>query len=208
MVELPEGKMKSREGTVIDADDLIDELTKEAQKISNELGKLKDEDTANFEKATQTIALAALKYYILKVDPEKNMLFNPKESIDFDGNTGPFILYTYTRIQSLLRKAQELNIHFNPTKPSNLGDKEKEIIKMCLESQNIFDEAIDKYSPARIANFVYALCKEYNQFYQQYPILKEENINNRDVRLLISNKVAHIIKYMLYVLGINVIEKM
>jgi len=208
MVELPEGKMKSREGTVVDADDLIEELNIEAKKISNELGKLKDEDPNYIEKATQTIALAALKYYILKVDPEKNMLFNPKESIDFDGNTGPFILYTYTRIQSLIRKAKELNIDFNTPSICSLNDKEKEIIKMCLESSNILDEAIEKYSPARIANYVYALCKEYNQFYQQYPIIKEENIQVRNLRLTISDKVAEIIKYLFSILGINVIDKM
>lgn len=208
MVELPAGKMKSREGTVVDADDLIDELISQARKISLELGKLHDASLNEFNASTQTIALAALKYFILKVDPEKNMLFNPKESIDFDGNTGPFILYTYTRIKSLLRKAKIAGINFSSFKTTHLGEKEKYLIKLCIESKNIINEAAEKYNPAKVANYIYTLCKEYNQFYQQVPILKEENEEIRKLRLKISLQVSEILKYQLNILGIDIIERM
>ena len=208
MVELPEGKMKSREGTVVDADDLIDELVNESKNISLELGKLTDISEQEFLESTQKIALAALKYFILKVDPEKNMLFNPKESIDFDGNTGPFILYTYTRIKSLLRKAEESGINYTDINLTTINEKENELIKLFIESKNVIIEASQKHSPAKIANYVYALCKEYNQFYQQVPILKEEDPDIRKFRLKISYQIASLIKIMLENLGIKVIERM
>lgn len=208
MVELPEGKMKSREGTVVDADDLMDELMNESRRISQELGKLQNISGQEFNESTQIIAMAALKYFILKVDPEKNMLFNPKESIDFDGNTGPFILYTYTRIKSLLRKANEAGINYSSLNIHDLGEKEKDLIKLCIESKNVIAEAADKYSPAKIANYIYALCKEYNQFYQQVPVLKEENEEIKKLRLKISIQVADILKGQLKNLGIDVIERM
>lgn len=208
MVELPEGKMKSREGTVVDADDLIDELIIESKKISLELGKLTDISEQEFSASTQKIALAALKYFILKVDPEKNMLFNPKESIDFDGNTGPFILYTYTRIKSLLRKAEELGINFTEVKLTNIGEKENELIKLYIDAKNVVLEAAQKQSPAKIANYIYAICKEYNQFYQQVPILKEDDQEIRKLRLKISFQISTLLKSMLENLGIKVLERM
>ncbi|MGQ9846306.1 MAG: arginine--tRNA ligase [Bacteroidales bacterium] len=209
MVELPEGKMKSREGTVVDADDLIDELNNESKKISKELGKLENSTNEEFEESTKTIAMAALKYFILKVDPEKNMLFNPKESIDFDGNTGPFILYTYTRIKSLLNKAKALNINFdNVNILTQINEKENELIKQYLECKNIILDAAQKLSPAKIANYIYNICKEYNQFYQQVPILKEENEDIKKLRLKLSFQISILLKNMLEKLGISTIEKM
>ena len=210
MVELPEGKMKSREGTIVDADDLIDELINESKKISKELGKLQNSTNEEFEESTKIIAMAALKYFILKVDPEKNMLFNPKESIDFDGNTGPFILYTYTRIKSLLRKAKAMKINFDNININltQINEKENELIKQYLESKNIILDAAQKHSPAKIANYIYNICKEYNQFYQQVPILKEENEDIKKLRLKISSQISNLLKNMLKNLGINTIEKM
>lgn len=208
MVELPEGKMKSREGTVVDADDLIDELINESKKISKELGKLQDLSNEEFETSTKIIAMAALKYFILKVDPEKNMLFNPKESIDFDGNTGPFILYTYTRIKSLLRKAKALNINFENINLTQLNEKENELIKQYLECKNIILDAAQKHSPAKIANYIYNICKEYNQFYQQVPILKEKNEEIKKLRLKISYQISNLLKNMLENLGITILERM
>lgn len=208
MVELPEGKMKSREGTVVDADDLIDELINESRKISKELGKLQDYSNNEFEESTKIIAMAALKYFILKVDPEKNMLFNPNESIDFDGNTGPFILYTYTRIKSLLRKAKELNIDFENINLTQINEKENELIKQYVECKNIILDAAQKQSPAKIANYIYTICKEYNQFYQQVPILKEENEDYKKLRLKISSQISNLLKYMLENLGITTLERM
>ncbi len=210
MVELPEGKMKSREGTVVDADDLIKELTAEAKELSLQSGKLKESTKEEFEYGIKQIALSALKYFILKVDPEKNMIFNPKESIDFDGNTGPFILYTYSRIRSLLRKAKEQNILLE-TAESNYefyNDKERELLKSLIEFQFVFKEAVLTYSPAKIANYVYSLAKEYNQYYQHYPILKEENYLYRNFRLKLSEKIGEMIAFNLQLLGIKVIDKM
>ena len=154
--------------------------------------------------------MSALKYFILKVDPEKNMIFNPKESIDFDGNTGPFILYTYSRIRSLLRKAKEQNILLE-TEESNYefyNDKERELLKSLIEFQFVFKEAVLTYSPAKIANYVYSLAKEYNQYYQHYPILKEENYLYRNFRLKLSEKIGEMIAFNLQLLGIKVIDKM
>lgn len=208
MVELPEGKMKSREGTIVDADDLIDELINESKKISKELGKLQDASNMEFEESTKIIAMAALKYFILKVDPEKNMLFNPKESIDFDGNTGPFILYTYTRIKSLLHKAKTLNINFENVCLNEINQIEHDLIKHYLECKNIILEAAQKLSPAKIANYVYAICKEYNQFYQQVPILKEKNEELKKLRLKISYQISNLLKNLLENLGITILERM
>ncbi len=209
MVELPHGKMKSREGTVVDADDLIEELVSEARSISRQLGKLKDENAEIFNNYTEKIALSALKYYILKVDPDKNMLFNPQESIDFDGNTGPFILYTFTRIQSLLNKAKEQNIDyksFNNT-PENI-EKERELLKLLIDGGQYFYESCVNYNPGKIANYTYALAKEYNQYYQHIPILKEADETVRLFRLKLSEKVAEHIRQAFSLLGIEVIEKM
>jgi arginyl-tRNA synthetase len=208
MVELPEGKMKSREGTVVDADDLIDELVHEAYMLSMELGKLKDEAPEKINEATHTIAMAALKYFILKVDPEKNMLFNPKESVDFDGNTGPFILYTYSRIKSLIRKAEETGIVFKTFNVSRCSEKEKELIKLYIEFSQTLTESAGIYSPAKLANYIYAMAKEFNQYYQQVPILKEEDKNIREYRLYLSNCLAELIKSALTLLGIGTLEKM
>ncbi len=211
MVELPEGKMKSREGTVVDADDLIDELNNEAYKLSMTLGKLKDEAPEKISSATHTIAMAALKYFILKVDPEKNMLFNPAESVDFDGNTGPFILYTYSRIQSLFRKAMDNNITIDITHYKGnpvISEKERRIMKYIIEWEQVMLESASSYSPAFMANYVYAVTKEYNQYYQQVPILKEVDKDTRDFRLFLSHRLSGIIKNTLTLLGIETLEKM
>ncbi|OFY95762.1 MAG: arginine--tRNA ligase, partial [Bacteroidetes bacterium RIFOXYB2_FULL_35_7] len=210
MVELPEGKMKSREGTVVDADDLMDEMTQSAREISKELGKLDDLSTEEAEKIIQTIAMGALKYFILKVDPKKNMLFDPKESIDFNGNTGPFIQYTYTRIQSVLRKAAETGIQLNENIRENISEieKEKEIIQLLYEFPDVVMEAGKAYSPALIANYTYELAKTYNQLYHDFPILKEENSDIRNLRIGLSLLSGNVIKKAMELLGINVPEKM
>jgi arginyl-tRNA synthetase len=207
MVELPEGKMKSREGTVVDADDLIDEMVKTAKATSEELGKLDDCSEEEKEKLYQTIGMGALKYFILKVDPRKGMLFNPAESIDFNGNTGPFIQYTHARIQSLLRKA-DFSID-----EVNLGDytfdaSEKEIIKLIYDYPEIVKQAGNEYSPSLIANYTYELVKAYNHFYQALPIFKEENEEVKKFRLQLSKKVAAIIQQSLALLGIQAPDRM
>ncbi len=209
MVELPEGKMKSREGTVVDADDLLNELIEEAKKLSLQSGKLKDTTEEEFLTGIRIIALSALKYFILKVDPEKNMIFSPKESIDFDGNTGPFILYTYSRIQSLLAKAREQNI-FVETESNyyEYNEKERALLKDLIEFHSVFSEAVTTYNVAKIANYVYTLSKEYNQYYQIYPILKEQNELYRLFRLKLSMKISETIKQCLNYLGIETIDKM
>ncbi len=210
MVELPEGKMKSREGTVVDADDLIAEMIETARKTSQELGKLDALSAEDAENVYFTIAMGALKYFILKVDPRKNMTFNPNESIDFNGNTGPFIQYTYARIQSILRKAKEQNIEL-PEKVENsifLHEKEVELIKNLHLLPEIIQEAAQNYSPALIANYIYDLVKEFNQYYHEFSILKEENKEIRKFRLLLSRFVGDSIKNMMQLLGINVPERM
>ena len=210
MVELPEGKMKSREGTVVDADDLIAEMVNTAKETSKELGKLDNcsEDEAN--EISQTVGLAALKYFILKVDPRKNMVFNPKESIDFNGNTGPFIQYTYARIQSVLRKAnlseQELSGTINVSVP--ISEKEENLIQLLADFPSIVQEAGNDFNPAVIANYVYDLVKEYNQFYHDYSILKEENEELKHFRLLLSFNISKVIRTGFSLLGINVPERM
>lgn len=210
MVELPEGKMKSREGTVVDADDLIEEMISTARETSEELGKL---DSCSSEEAAdiaRIVGLGALKYFILKVDPRKNMTFNPKESIDFNGNTGPFIQYTYARIRSVLRKAEELGYRAQVQEQlaDRLSDKELSLIKNLYEFPVVVKEAGNSYSPAVIANYVYELAKEYNQFYHDYSVLYETNSDLRDFRILLSDQTAKVIRTALYLLGIEVPERM
>lgn len=210
MVELPEGKMKSREGKVVDADDLIFEMIDTARGVSEELGKLSDFSSAEKEEIFRKIGLGALKYFILKVDPKKNMTFNPEESIDFNGNTGPFIQYTYTRIQSVFRKADELGIKYDPADlpSSTIGSKETEIIKLLRRFTFVVAEAADTYSPAVIANYCYELAREYNQFYHDYSILSESNTELRNLRLSLSGNTSRILKAGMWLLGIEMPERM
>jgi len=210
MVELPDGKMKSREGTVVDADDLIDEMLRTARETSEELGKLDGCSPEEVENIVRMVALGALKYFILKVDPRKNMTFNPKESIDFNGNTGPFIQYTHARIRSVLRKAQEQSISFGKLNNLNLSisQKERYLVQLLTEFPLMVKEAGDEFNPALIANFLYELVKEYNQFYHDYSILKEENTDLRNFRLVLSSAVADVIKDGMALLGIEVPERM
>ncbi|MFP9118435.1 arginine--tRNA ligase [Flavobacterium sp. RNTU_13] len=208
MVDLPSGKMKSREGTVVDADDLISEMTETAQKIAEELGKLdgySDEEKARLYKI---IGLGALKYYILKVDPKKRILFDPKESVDFAGNTGPFIQYTYARIQSLLRRAEfDVNITLAPEQV-NLHEKEKELLKQIAHFPEVVQSAANGHSPALVANYTYDLVKEYNSFYQSIPVLGAEVENEKIFRVQLSKKVGETIKSAFSLLGIDVPERM
>ncbi|MFN3640204.1 MAG: arginine--tRNA ligase, partial [Flavobacterium sp.] len=206
MVELPSGKMKSREGTVVDADDLISEMSQTAQKISQELGKLDGYSEEEKQKLYTIIGLGALKYYMLKVDPKKTMMFNPEESVDFNGNTGPFIQYTYARIQSIIRKAEHVNSF--DSQHISLEPKEKELIKIVAQFPEIIQSAASSYSPALIANFIYDLVKEYNSFYQSIPILGETDVEKRNFRVLLSAKTAEIIANAFKLLGIEVPERM
>ena len=205
MVELPNGKMKSREGTVVDADDLMEEMVQVAEELSQELGKLDGYTQQQKQQLYRVIGLGALKYYILKVDPKKKIAFNPQESIDFQGNTGPFIQYTYARIQSILRKAGEL-----PTLPTSgdLHPKERELIKQLFLFASIVQQAADTYSPALIANYVYELVKEFNSFYQNVSILGEEDLIKRSLRIHLSRKVGEVIATGFDLLGIEVPERM
>lgn len=207
MVDLPSGKMKSREGTVVDADDLIEDMAKTAEEISEELGKLDGYSNEEKQQLYKTIGLGALKYYILKVDPKKRILFNPKESIDFQGNTGPFIQYTYARIQSILRKAEVSNsasIDLNLP----LHDKERELIKQIQLFPEVIQNAATQHSPALIANYTYDLVKEFNSFYQNVSILGAKNENEKLFRVQLSNTVANTIKNAFSVLGIDVPSRM
>ena len=210
MVELPGGKMKSREGTVVDADDLIDEMINTATEISKEQGKLDGMSNEEIKSTISKIALAALKYFILKVDPKKNMTFMPEESIDFNGNTGPFIQYTYARTRSILRKAEEKNISFdNHVEVStSLNTKEQQLLKNIYLFRDVIEEAGNNLSPAIIANYVYELAKDYNQFYHEFGILTEEDKGIRNLRILISAVTGNTIKSALSLLGIDVPEKM
>ncbi len=206
MVDLPEGKMKSREGTVVDADDLMQDMTNTAREISQELGKLEGYSNEEKESLYKIIGKGALKYYILKVDPKKRILFDPKESIDFNGNTGPFIQYTYARIQSILRKAD-----FDYSKKvtlSELHDKEKSVLKQLAEFPDAVQLAAKNYSPAIIANYTYDLVKEYNSFYQSVPIFSCEDENTKTFRVQLSKKVADTIKNAFSLLGIEVPSRM
>ena len=205
MVELPSGKMKSREGTVVDADDLMEEMTKTAGKIATDLGKLEGYSTEEKAKLFKTIGLGALKYYILKVDPKKQILFNPEESVDFAGNTGPFIQYTYARIQSILRKA---NFDLNFVAELELHPKEKELLKQIELFPEVIQNAANNHSPALVANYTYELVKEYNSFYQSVSILGEENMTKKIFRVQLSKKVAETIKAAFKLLGIEVPERM
>lgn len=210
MVELPEGKMKSREGTVVDADDLIEEMINTARETSQELGKLDNASEQEIEDIARIVGLGALKYFILKVDPRKNMTFNPKESIDFNGNTGPFIQYTHARIKSVLRKAEEQGIDHSTLKNTDIKitEKENHLIQLITEFPVIVKQAGDEFSPALIANFIYDLVKEYNQFYHDFSILHEENEDLRNFRLIVSETIANVIKTGMGLLGIEVPERM
>ena len=209
MVELPDGKMKSREGTVVDADDLMDEMVATARAIAEEQGKGKDMPAEEAAEVARRVGLGSLKYFILKVDPRKNMTFNPKESIDFNGNTGSFIQYTYARIRSLLRKAEDLGITLPATFAGfTISTKEQELIAKIAEYADIVEEAARTYSPAVIANYVYDLVKEYNQFYHEFSILKEENEELRAFRLALSEVVARTIASGFSLLGIEMPERM
>jgi arginyl-tRNA synthetase len=206
MVDLPSGKMKSREGTVVDADDLINEMTETAQKISEELGKLEGYSDAEKAKLYTTIGMGALKYYILKVDPKKRILFDPEESIDFAGNTGPFIQYTYARIQSIIRKA---NFDFTKkTTIKKLHEKEKELVKQLELYPEVIQNAAQNHSPALIANYTYDLVREYNSFYQAVPILGSNDLVEKVFRVQLSKKVADTIASSFQLLGIQVPERM
>ncbi len=208
MVELPEGKMKSREGTVVDADDLMDEMVSTARQVSGELGKLDDCSPAEAEEIAETVGLGALKYFLLKVDPRKNMTFNPKESIDFNGNTGPFIQYTYARIRSVLRKAAEMGYEIEKYAGVVPAEKEIALIQALADFPSVVAEAGRNYSPALIANYAYDLVKLYNQFYHDFSILKEEDTGRRSLRLALSDQTAKTVKTAMSLLGINVPERM
>lgn len=210
MVELPEGKMKSREGTVVDADDLVDEMIATAKETSQELGKLDGVSEEEANNIARMVGMGALKYFILKVDPKKNMTFNPKESIDFNGNTGPFIQYTHARIQSILRKAAEQGISIPTTLSADisLSVKEEGLVQQIAEYASIVKQAGDEYNPALIANYIYDLVKEYNQFYHDYTILKEENADLKNFRLILSDNVGRVVKSGMSLLGIEVPDRM
>lgn len=206
MVELPEGKMKSREGTVVDADDLVDEMITTAKEMTLELGKIEDFENQEANELYRKVGLGALKYFILKVDPKKNMVFNPTESIDFNGNTGPFIQYTYARITSVLRKAQDLKIDY--ANDIQLHPKEISLAILNYTFPSIVNQAAEEYSPSVIANYLFELAKEYNQFYHELTILKEEDIDKKNFRLSLSMLTAANILNGMKLLGIEVPERM
>ena len=210
MVELPEGKMKSREGTVVDADDLMEAMIETAKETSNELGKLDGLTQKEADDIARIVGLGALKYFILKVDARKNMTFNPKESIDFNGNTGPFIQYTYARIQSILRKATEAGLSIPAVIPSGieLSTKEEGLIQMLADFTNVVKQAGTDYNPSILANYAYDLVKEYNQFYHDFSILREENEALKIFRLALSQNVGKVVKLAMGLLGIEVPERM
>ena len=210
MVELPEGKMKSREGTVVDADDLMEEMIATAKETSQELGKLDGLTQEEADDIARIVGLGALKYFILKVDARKNMTFNPKESIDFNGNTGPFIQYTYARIQSVLRKAKEAGLEIPAQLPVGieLSEKEEGLIQMVADFAAIVKQAGEDYSPSIIANYTYDLVKEYNQFYHDFSILREENEAVKIFRLALSENVAKVVRLGMGLLGIEVPDRM
>ena len=206
MVELPEGKMKSREGTVVDADDLMEEMYQTAKEKAQELGKLENLDDEEKERSYETVGLGALKYFMLKVDPKKKMLFNPAESIDFNGNTGPFIQYTYARIQSLLGKA---SYTFRETEGDiQLNEYEKDLIMQLANYKDIVEKAAETLSPAHVANYVYDLVKTYNSFYQNNQILSQENPETVQFRLNLSDITAKTVKKSLELLGIGTVNRM
>ncbi|MGP1500724.1 MAG: arginine--tRNA ligase [Bergeyella cardium] len=206
MVELPDGKMKSREGTVVDADDLMQEMYETAKEKAQELGKLEELTDEEKEKSYETVGLGALKYFILKVDPKKKMLFNPKDSIDFNGNTGPFIQYTYARIQSLLAKAGSRSSSINDSLV--LNEYEKDLISLLSDYREVVSKAANTLSPAHIANYVYEVVKTYNAFYQNNPVLNNENQDLKELRIYLSELTAEVIKKCLSLLGIGVVNRM
>jgi arginyl-tRNA synthetase len=209
MVELPNGRMKSREGTVVDADDLVAGMIDVARSVSMELGKLEGYSESEKEQIYHIVALGALKYFILKVDPKKTMTFNPEESIDFNGNTGPFIQYTYARIQSILRKAKETGIVIpDKAETSSLNDKERSLLKIISLFPEVVKEAGKAHSPAVVANYVYDLVKEFNSFYHDHSILNEPDLSIRDFRLTVAQTAGKIIKNGFSLLGIQVPERM
>lgn len=206
MVELPSGKMKSREGTVVDADDIVNEMDETAEKITTELGKLDTANEGDAKKLFHQIGQGALKYYILKVDPKKGMLFNPEESINFQGNTGPFLQYTHARIRSILRKAGDFDQSLSVEVEMN--EAEREIVKLIAEYASVLQEAGKNHSPASLANYLYELVKSFNHFYQTVPILKEENNSNRNFKLMICKATGNVLKSGLQLLGVEAPEKM
>ena len=206
MVNLPEGKMKSREGTVVDADDLMKEMTHTAQEIGEDLGKLEGYDELQKLQLFRQIGLAALKYFILKVEPTKNIVFDPKESVDFQGNTGPFVQYTYARIQSILRKADF--DYSEKVSDYQLNTKERELVKTIQEFPELIQQAGDQHNPALIANFSYELVKKFNSFYQECPILGDNDVNAKRIRVQLAKSVGQTIENAFYLLGITVPERM
>ena len=210
MVELPNGKMKSREGTVVDADDLVEGMIAQARQTMDEAGKNADMSEEEKQEVARIVGLGALKYFLLKVDARKNMVFNPEESIDFNGNTGPFIQYTYARIRSILRKAQDAGIDLPPTLPTGvaLSTKEEEIIQQLADFAAVVRAAGEDFSPSAIANYCYDLVKNYNQFYHEFQILREENADVRAFRLVLSQNVAKVVRLGMGLLGIEMPERM
>ena len=210
MVELPNGKMKSREGTVVDADDLIAEMVSQARRTADEAGKFDDMDEAEKDKVARIVGMGALKYFLLKVDARKNMLFNPEESIDFNGNTGPFIQYTYARIRSVLRKAADAGIQLPATLPADveISTKEEEIIQHVAEFAAVVRQAGQDYSPSAVASYCYDLVKEYNQFYHDFSILREADEKKKLFRLVLSANVAKVVRLGMSLLGIEMPERM
>jgi arginyl-tRNA synthetase len=205
MVELPEGKMKSREGTVVDADDLMDEMERTAQQMSEELGKLEDYNGEEKAEIYRKVGMAALKYFILKVDPRKNMTFDPRESVDFNGHTGPFIQYTYARINSVLRRGKDVK---RAVSDSALNEKEIALIRMLYTYPEVIREAADTYNPSLIANYLYDLAREFNQFYHDHSILSAESPAQISQRLLMVEVVGKVIESGMGLLGIEVPERM
>lgn len=210
MVELPNGKMKSREGTVVDADDLVEGMIKQARRTMDEAGKNTDMSEAEKQEVARIVGLGALKYFLLKVDARKNMVFNPEESIDFNGNTGPFIQYTYARIRSILRKAQDAGIVLSEELPADveISTKEEEIIQRLADFRGVVEAAGEDYSPSGIANYCYELVKLYNQFYHEFQILREEDAAKRNFRLILSRNVAKVVRLGMELLGIEMPERM
>ena len=210
MVELPNGKMKSREGTVVDADDLVEGMIEQARRTMDEAGKNTDMSEAEKQEVARIVGLGALKYFLLKVDARKNMVFNPEESIDFNGNTGPFIQYTYARIRSILRKAQDAGIVLSEELPADveISTKEEEIIQRLADFRGVVKAAGEDYSPSGIANYCYELVKLYNQFYHEFQILREEDAAKRNFRLILSRNVAKVVRLGMELLGIEMPERM
>ena len=206
MVDLPSGKMKSREGTVVDADDIVNEMDETAEQLTTELGKLDAANEGDAKKLFHQIGQGALKYFILKVDPKKRMLFDPNESINFQGNTGPFLQYTHARICSILRKAADFSQQIG--EEVEMNEAEREIVKLISEYSTIVQEAGKNHSPAVLANYLYELVKAFNHFYQSVPILKEENMTNRNFKLMVCKSTGNVLKNGLKLLGIEAPERM